>query len=85
MRVIKSKRVISEKINKLIRKYGYLKCLRSLLGYTPTYGFAEALFRHKSPGASRKFVINYIHKECNDSGFDAEDWTMKINNLLKED
>ena len=85
MKIIKSKRVISRKINKLIHKYGYYQFLNCLLGYTPEYGFADALLQYKSQGTSRKFVINYIHKECNDNDFNAEDWTMRINNLLKED
>lgn len=85
MKVIKSKRVISRKINKLIRKYGYLQCLNILFSYTAEYGFADALLQYKSQGTSRKFVINYIHKECNDNEFSAEDWTNRINNLLKED
>lgn len=85
MRVIKSKRVISEKVNKLIRKYGYLQCLSMLLGYTAKYGFADALRQYKSQGTSRKFVINYIHRECNATELYAKEWTTKINNLLKED
>lgn len=85
MKVIKSKRVISRKVNKLIRRYGYLQCFNYLLGYTAEYGYAEALFWHKSPGASKKFVINYIHKECSENKYYAMDWTKKINNLLKED
>ncbi len=85
MKVIKSKRVISRKINKLIRKYGYLECLKSLFGYTCEYGFANALLQYKSQGTSRKFVINYIHEECSNDQFHADYWTIKINNLLKED
>ena len=82
MRIIKSKKVISRKINKLIRKYGYLKCFTFLFGYTYEYGFADALFKYKSPGTSRKFVIGYIYKECITDKSCAKDWTVKINNLL---
>ena len=83
MRVIKSKRVISRKINKLIHRYGYLQCFSFLFGYTAEYGFANALFKHKSLGASVKFAINYIHQKCNENKFYALYWTVKINNLLK--
>lgn len=84
MKVIKSKRVISRKINKLIRKYGYFKCFSLLLGYTCEYGFATALLQYKSQGAGRKYVIDYIYKECITDKSHADYWTIKINNLLKE-
>ena len=86
MKVFKSKRVISRKINKLIHRYGYLKCFSFLFGsYTYAYGFAKALLQYKSQGASRKFVIDYIYNECITDESHANYWAIKINNLLKED